>query len=348
MRSDKSFLISLFIFSVGFGSAAQAADEDDVCKILARNLKPDVVTQALSIQQYSAMKNVVGEKRYDVWKSASSSSVNGSFSIPMEVDAALGGSSNQQNWRDRREQYLKLSYQEYRLSYSSNAQRSTTNAAIIKELASCGEEIARTTNRPVYALLDSVTKNRDGLSVLLSFKTQGEPHFVLTSFRADPPDPNFKCADDVQDASDQNRIDLKATTKRIGCSKSPNSELVLSISTEQGAAPDAIMVESKDDAVKKNQEAILASFESVQRQLAELRGKIDQEQQDVHVTFVAPHQECPAGWRNYGDIQFTLDDAFHGENPYIVFEKAIPFIQPPGDKQAGKWWWVQSQLCYRK
>jgi hypothetical protein len=92
--------IASIALALSFTASAQS--DDEICRILARNLQPDVLQQGSSEQQFSQLKQLVGDQRYDDWGKASSSSnsFSGKFSIPDEVDSAIGDDqhSNESNW----------------------------------------------------------------------------------------------------------------------------------------------------------------------------------------------------------------------------------------------------------
>src|SRR5690348_14100793 len=92
--------ISIAVLSQ-FPQRAYPAAPSDVCLVLARNLKADTLEQGSSAEQFSQFQQLVASEKYEGWSAASSSSssFNGSFSIPQEVDAAIGDSqtSNSNN-----------------------------------------------------------------------------------------------------------------------------------------------------------------------------------------------------------------------------------------------------------
>ena len=93
----RSFAVVAFVsLALAEPGMAQTPDQN-VCAILAQHLKPDVLQQGSAGQQFLQIQQLVSDQQYADWSkaSSSSSSFNGSLSIPAIVDVA---SSNSTNW----------------------------------------------------------------------------------------------------------------------------------------------------------------------------------------------------------------------------------------------------------
>ncbi len=196
----------------------------------------------------------MSDTRYADYASASSSSnnFNSTFSIPAEVDIALGDNqkSDASNWSRRRSDFLSKNYQETSLSFRNSLFLSQISVAAMRVIADCGQKMANAKANGVFIALDQISPNRDSFSVQMAFKTGGNPNWALTQFSVRPSDPGFNCNGGYEHASRDKPIKLDAMTAVINCSKSANRHLILAVDTTEGGGV-AIQLDSIDEQIKK-------------------------------------------------------------------------------------------------
>ena len=256
-KTTLTIVLSMMLVSA---SDVHVADEV-VCEILANHLQPDVLQQGSSSQLFAQLQQLVSDQRYADWGSASSSSrsFNGSFSIPQEVDLAIGDgqSSNSSNWGSRRSQFLSMNYQQVSTSFSSSSRLSEISTAALHQISECAIQIAALNANGFVALLDHINDQRTAFAVRMTYKTGGNPNWSLTQFSAQPHDAGFSCADGFEKASTAHPIKLNELSQIINCSKSPDASLILAVSTTAGAAQ-SIALTSVDEEVQKLRDDIAA------------------------------------------------------------------------------------------
>jgi hypothetical protein len=275
-------VVAVFVF----GASAQSS----VCQIFVQNLKPDVLIQGSSFQQFSQLQQLVASSTYASWGNASSSSLNGGLDIPGEVDAFLGTSSNASNWGANRSQFLSMTAQSAYAGGANNTVISQMSVAALKVVDDCAKSDADMNG--FSARLKTVSDNRDSFAVLLTNTTKGNPQWALTEFSAQPLDPQFKCNDDLQDASLAHPKPISTQTLLIHCSKDPEKHFTLGIQTTAGAASEAFTITSVHEEIQKLRDDTTA-------QIQELAAKLDKH--GLVVAFAA--STCPAPWTVYQPAQ---------------------------------------------
>lgn len=223
--------------------------DSSVCEILARSIKPDIISQGSHNQQFSEVKKLVSDNTYDEFSNAHSASFDGTL-LSDYVDIFVNSKSNESNWHVHRQQFLSMTSETAFSSATSTLQISKFNENIIKTLVSCPPTDGMT------ALLTQVSDRRDSFTVLLTNKTGGDPSWKLTSFSPQPPDSAFKCDNGFELASLKSKITLGTNSVAFACRKSPNTHFLIAVQTTAGAAKDSFTLESfheelqpiKDDA----------------------------------------------------------------------------------------------------
>jgi hypothetical protein len=259
---------------------------DDVCAILASNLKPDVLVQGSGFEQFSQLQQLVADSRFASWGNASSSSLGGGFSIPDEVDAFLNTKSDSSNWGNNRSQFLSMNAQAAYSKGANSTRISQISVAALKAVVDCAQNTAN--QNGFSATLKTVSDHRDSFVVLLTNRTNGDPHWKLTQFSAQPPDDKFKCNDNLQLASSASPKAIGTNTLLINCSKDPEKHFTLGIQTTAGAAQAAFTIRSVHEEIQKLREDIEAKIQ-------DLTTKLDK--QGLVVAFAASN--CPPPWTVY-------------------------------------------------
>jgi hypothetical protein len=263
----------------------QRANAEDVCSILAHNLKPDVLIQGGDFEQFSQLQQLVSNNTFAAWGNASNSSLSGGLDIPGEVDAFLNTKSDSSNWASNRSQFLSMNAQTA-YAHGANATRiSQISVAAIKAIVECSQENAN--QNGFSATLTTVSDNRDSFAVLLKNSTNGNPQWALTQFSAQPADGKFKCNDDLQNASLASPKMITTNTMLINCSKDPAKHFTLGIQTTAGAAPAAFTLTSVSEEMRTLREDMEAKIQA-------LAAKLDK---GLVVAFAA--NTCPAPWTPY-------------------------------------------------
>lgn len=184
-------IAAIVVFGTMISSNANA---DDVCEILARNLRQDVLTQGTLSEQFLQLRQIVSDNQYEEWSNASASShtFNGSLSIPNEVDAAIGDgqTSNESNWHDRRTRFLAMRFEDTSSIYRTSSHISLTNVAALQTISNCASRLAE--KEGVFTQLVSVSPNRDSVVLKLWRRTSGEADWKLAELSVKPSqDSNF-------------------------------------------------------------------------------------------------------------------------------------------------------------
>jgi hypothetical protein len=282
------FLVSQLAILAVFMQEAHA--QSSVCLTLAQNLKPDVLIQGSSFEKFSQIQQLVGSSTFASWGNASNSSLSGGIDIPGVVDVSLGTKSNASNWGENRSQFLSMSSQ---LAYSAGAGNtviSQTSVAALKVIAGCAPENADRNGFSVT--LNTVSDHRDSFALLLTNRTNGDPNWKLIQLSAQPPDPQFKCNDSLEEASSTNQKPIGTQTLLINCSKDPEKHFTLGIQTTAGAAQTAFTITSVHEEIQKLRDDTTA-------QIQDLATKLDKH--GLVVAFAA--NTCPAPWIVYQPAQ---------------------------------------------
>jgi hypothetical protein len=251
--------IVVFIFAActtlcNISSSIAQTLPSNVCEILALHLQPDIMMQGSSSQKFSQLQQIISDQRYQDFSSTSSSSnsFNLGFSIPDEVDLAIGDNqrSNVSTWQSRRMQFLSMDFQHSSSAFQNSSYLSQTSVAVVRELSKCGQEIAKSRANGVFVTLDDISPNMDSFAVQIAYRMDGNPtNWALTELHAEPNDPQFKC-NGFEKASDTKPIPLKTLKREIVCSKSQNSHLTLAVNTTEGGGT-AISLYSIDEKIQK-------------------------------------------------------------------------------------------------
>jgi hypothetical protein len=256
---------------------AQAQDFD-TCAILANRFQPDVLRQGSMTQLFSQLQQLVNDQRYADWNNASSSSnaFNFGFSIPTELDAAIGDNqtSNSTNWGLRRSQFLSMNFQQTGSLFRTSTFLSQMSVGALNAITQCATTIAGLKASGFVAMLDKINDDRKSFAVKLTYKTGGNPDWSLTQFNVQPSDPGFNCIDGFEKASMEHPIKLNQLTQEINCAKSPNSSLTLVIQTTAGAA-DAIGLTSLNEEIQRLRDDMTAQIQSQAAQIAQQKIAID-------------------------------------------------------------------------
>jgi hypothetical protein len=257
-----SLFISAFTLVLVLHGVAWADTSEDACVILAKNLKPDVLEQGTESQKFSQLQQLVSDNRYADWSNASSSSssFSGSFSIPGEVDAAIGDgqSSNSTNWGTRRSQFLSMNFQQTSSNYKVTNRVSATSAAAVHEIVQCQIHLAN--RNGISAILEHISDDRKSFAVRLALRTDGDAaNWSLKQFSVQPDDSEFKCNGAYEKASPEHPIKLHELTKEIVCSKSAGKSLTLGVSTTAGDPP-AIVLTSIQEEMQQLRDQMTTQF----------------------------------------------------------------------------------------
>jgi hypothetical protein len=253
-----------------------------------------VLQQGSSTQLFTQLQQLVSDQRYADWNSASSSSssFSGSFSIPDEVDAAIGDGqkSNASSWGSRRSQFLSMNFQQTSSLYKNSNFLSQISVAALHEITQCAITIAGLNGKNFVAMLDRINDDRKSFAVQLTYKTGGNPNWSLTQFSVQPPDLGFSCTDGFEKASREHPIKLNELTQGINCSKSPNASLILVVDTTAGAAP-AIALTSINEELQKLRDDMASQIQglSAQVQIAAPSGRV----------LAFDLASCPQGWSKF-------------------------------------------------
>jgi len=268
----------------------RANAQSDACLTLAQNLKPDVLIQGSSFEQFSQLQQLLANSTFASWGNASSSALSGGFDIPGEVDAFLHTKSDSSNWGANRSQFLSMNAQSAFSAGGGSTVINQMSVAALKVIADCAVNIAD--RNGFSATLTTVSTNRDSFTVLLRNSTKGTPGWELTQFSAQPPDPLFKCNDSFEQVSLVHPKKLGTQTQLITCSKDPEKHFLLGIQTSAGAAQAAFTLTSVHEEIQKLRDDTTA-------QIQDLASKLDKH--GLVVAFVA--STCPAPWIVYVPAQ---------------------------------------------
>lgn len=335
-----STITAVVAFAALFSGNARA---DDVCQILARDLKQDVLTQGTISEQFLQFRTLVSDDQYQDWNNASSSShsFNGSFSIPEEVDLAIGDGqkSDQSNWGTRRAKFLSKTFQDTSAVYRSSTSVSVTNVAALQAISNCASQLAEKDG--VYTQLVSVSPNRDSFTLKLWRRTSGDAAWNLEELSVQPgTDARFSCFNDWNNASLTRPRPLLQQAVVINCQKNPEKHLLLAVQTTAGPGG-SFDIDSVNEEIKKLREDTDAKLSVLQAQLDALSGNVNREVNDrasainslsssLTGVVVFAHEDgfCPAG---YNDLSIALfprwRDAF----------AALSFIVPKDKPTSGSW-----------
>jgi hypothetical protein len=273
-----------------FIQRTHAQSHSDACLTFVQNLKPDVLIQGSSLQQFSQLQQLVGNSEFESFGAASSSSLNGGLDIPGEVDAILGTKSDASNWGTTRKEFLSMNASVAFSNSATSLSISQLSAAALKVVDDCAKLSAD--RNGFSATLKTVSVNRDSFAVLLTNSTNGTPNWKLTQFSAQPPDALFKCNDGFEEASLIHPKAIGTQTQLINCRKDPTKHFTLGIQTSAGAAPAAFTLISVDESIQQLRDDMTNQIQSLASRL-DKRGQV--------VAFAA--NACPAPWVVYAPAQ---------------------------------------------
>jgi hypothetical protein len=283
-KIGRRLLVCKLVVLAAFVQTAYA--QSDVCLTLAQNLKSDVLVQGSTYEQFSQLQQLVANSTFASWGNASSSALSGGFDIPGEVDAFLHTKSDSSNWGANRSQFLSMNLQSgYAAGEGATVVRRMSVGAL-KVITDCAVKTAD--HDGFSATLTTVSDNRDSFAVLLQHTTKGTPNWELTQFSAQPPDLQFKCTDNFEQASLAHPRKIQTQTQLITCSKDPAKHFLLGIQTSAGAAQTAFTLTTVHEEIQKLRDDTTA-------QIQDLATKLDKH--GLVVAFAAA--TCPAPWTAY-------------------------------------------------
>lgn len=260
-KMDLRFWACLPLILVVFVQIANA----DVCSILAASLKPDVLIQGSSFEQFSQLQQLVGNSTFASWGNASDSSISGGLNIPGEVNAFLGTKSDSSNWGTNRSQFLSMNSQAAYAKGANSVRISQISVAALKIIADCAQ--TRADQFGFSATLDKVSDNRDSFAVILKNRTGGDPRWKLTQFSAEPPDDKLKCNDSFETASLARPRVIPTNSQLISCSKNPDKNFILGIQTTAGPASTTFTITSVHEKIQKLRDATQAQIQALATKL---------------------------------------------------------------------------------
>jgi hypothetical protein len=240
---------------------------------------------------------MVANSSFSSFGNAQAQSLNIGVDVPGEVDATLGTTSNSSNWGTNRSQFLSMSSQEALSKSGSNTVIKNMSVGALQVIANCATDIAN--QNGFAATLKTVSLNRDSFAVLLTNKTTGSPTWSLTQFSAQPPDPQFKCNDDLQEASLSKPIPLKTQSQLVNCAKDPMKHFTLGIQTTAGAAPAAFTLTSVHEEIQQLRDDTAAKVQAVAIQMQALSTRVDQH----GIVAAFAQSTCPPPWVLYQPAQ---------------------------------------------
>jgi hypothetical protein len=259
MRLLLAYLFSLVLgFFVSGPVLAQSGAE--ICLELARHLKQDVLMQGSTRQKFEEIKKLISLDEYGSWQKASQTNLDLGVNIPGYVDGILGQKSNEENWEQHRRQFIRSDYSQISSSASATTMIQKTNENVVATIADCGKKIAEANAQGFFGVLSSVTSARDGFSLKLFKKMDGaNSRWEVRSLTAAPQDPAFHC-EGYEKASPRHPISVASAAIVIGCSKSPNKEILVQLNSDAGPAGPYTITAFNDEI--ENMRERLASLET--------------------------------------------------------------------------------------
>lgn len=257
------------------------AQDEQVCQTLANNLKPDILLQGSSSDRFQQIQQLLASSAFSSYGNASNSNINGGFDIPAEFDAAFGTSSGESSWGQNRSNFISMVADVVASSDAANRFVSQASTAALQAISNCAVQIANANG--FFATLQAVSDHRDSFQILLKYRTNGEPGWKLTQFSAQPPDPRFKCTDDFQTASLNNKMSLPTTTQVVTCTKDPSTHFILGVQTTAGAATSFTLYSVNEEIAQ------------IRQALQALANRLDKS--SIVAAFAA--NTCPSPWVPY-------------------------------------------------
>lgn len=232
----RTLLCVAALYGVFLMQPAHAQDAQDVCGILASNMKQDVLEQGSDQQQLQQWQTVVKEDRYKNFSTASSDKINSGLSVVdvvytgLGISGTLSGSHDASTWEKDRDSFLNIQSFYSTSSNSSRVSIRQASAAAYDAVVRCQQTLADRLG--VFGIFKA--PNHESFSVKIVHKDVGNNAFEITSFTANPRSAVTTCDQGVLVASAARPVRVPIGEFIISCEKVADRDATITINTSAG------------------------------------------------------------------------------------------------------------------
>ncbi|MBY5991211.1 hypothetical protein [Ferrimonas balearica] len=267
------FILSLFFISTGVSAS--------VCDPILKAGVHDKYSTFTNRQKFTQTYNLIASQEFDSWEKAKSSGAEIGVNVIDIIDVALGGSSTQQNYGDRRNKYLSISFDSLVSKFGYLQHLEVASSTIAQAFVRCIELTSRDVGFTAW-----IVPGRNLATFAINarnVKTGGDANFTVQKLGLFPEN-NVRCN------NEQIPFETESSEIVFSCIKPSESTIQVTMQTSEGNLT-GVDVLGYEDAINE-----------IRSQINSLSNSGSLVPKGV-IAFFSGEPPCPAGWTEYTELR---------------------------------------------